>query len=363
MKSDDIYRIILTRMWGDEKFNRLSSPPPNGKYLWIFLCTGPFSNRLGLFKAGEMTLAEELGWELKGFREAFQEALVEGLLKVSDEYSKDRLIFIPNFLKINFPANPNVIKSWEREWNILPECGLKLEAWHHIKNLMESKDKETKAWSHAFTETCRKPFIKPSPKPLPKTSTLPLAKQEQEQEQEQEENNLSHSGKNLNVTTSKKRDYSPEFELAWKAYPQRAGSNDKRKAYQAWNARLKEGHSPQAIIEGITRYGLWCKTTGKIGTESVKQTSSFLGKADPFYFLLDWGTSPRRSPDGIFKSVDPSEPVDKDGYPRPSETCPVSSGWVLHDLEKTWGYRLEPLPGQVKGTWIDEPRRRKQVAI
>ena len=186
MKSDDIYRIILTRMWGDEKFNRLSSPPPNGKYLWIFLCTGPFSNRLGLFKAGEMTLAEELGWELKGFREAFQEALVEGLLKVSDEYSKDRLIFIPNFLKINFPANPNVIKSWEREWNILPECGLKLEAWHHIKNLMESKDKETKAWSHAFTETCRKPFIKPSPKPLPKTSTLPLAKQEQEQEQEQE---------------------------------------------------------------------------------------------------------------------------------------------------------------------------------
>ena len=143
-------------------------------------------------------------------------------------------------------------------------------------------------------------------------------------------NTLSHSGKNLNVTTSKKRDYSPEFELAWKAYPQRAGSNDKRKAYQAWNARIKEGNSPQAIIEGIARYGLWCKTTGKIGTESVKQTSSFLGKADPFYFMLDWGTSPRRSPDGIFKAVDPNEPVDKDGYPRPTETCPVSSGWVLH---------------------------------
>ena len=186
---------------------------------------------------------------------------------------------------------------------------------------------------------------------------------EAEAEAEEKKNTLSHSGKNLNVTVEKKRDYSPEFELAWKAYPQRAGSNDKRKAYQAWNARIKEGNSPQAIIEGIARYGLWCKTTGKIGTESVKQTSSFLGKADPFYFMLDWGTSPRRSPDGIFKSVDPNEPVDKDGYPRPTETCPVSSGWVLHDLEKTWGYRLEPLPGQAKGTWIDEPRRRKQVAI
>lgn len=186
MKSEDIFRIILTRMWGDEKFNRLSSPPPNGKYLWIYLVSGPFSNRVGLFKAGEMTLAEELGWDLKGFREAFGEAFREGLVKTSPEYSQDRLIFIPNFVKINFPASPNVIINWKKEWNIIPECSLKLEAWHHIKSVLESRDKESKAWSKAFIEACRKPSVKASLKPFIKPYPLPSPIQEQEQEQEKE---------------------------------------------------------------------------------------------------------------------------------------------------------------------------------
>ena len=73
MKSEDIYRTILVRMWGDDKFNRLSPLPPCGAGLWIYLLTGPHSNQIGFFRAGEMMLAEELGWELKAFRKAFRD--------------------------------------------------------------------------------------------------------------------------------------------------------------------------------------------------------------------------------------------------------------------------------------------------
>src|SRR6266446_3179831 len=48
------YRKIDTRMWGDVRFRELSSPSPSGKYLWMFLLTGPqTSNIPGLFRAGE----------------------------------------------------------------------------------------------------------------------------------------------------------------------------------------------------------------------------------------------------------------------------------------------------------------------
>ena len=264
MKSEDIYRIILTRMWGDEKFNRLSSPPPSGKYLWIFLLTGPFSNRIGLFRAGEMTLSEELGWDPKGFREAFGEVLLEGLVKVSSEYSKDRLIFIPNFIKINPPQNPNVIKDWHREWNILPECELKLEAWHHIKSIIEQKDKESKAWSKAFIETCRKPSIKASQKASTKPchNHCPNQEQEQEQEQEQKKNTLVDS-QNCEV----------DLPVLWKTHcpslPQIRELTRKRK--DKIKARLKE-HPDLAWwmhVFSLIEASDFCKGNGSTGWKAT----------------------------------------------------------------------------------------------
>src|SRR6516162_7361559 len=56
------YRRVSTRMWGDEKFRRLSAPKPNGRSLWLLLVTGPQTSPVpGLFHAGQAALAEELG--------------------------------------------------------------------------------------------------------------------------------------------------------------------------------------------------------------------------------------------------------------------------------------------------------------
>jgi hypothetical protein len=84
-----------------------------------------------------------------------------------------------------------------------------------------------------------------------------------------------------------KADYSTHFEECRSVYPKRSGSDDKRTAFKAWNARLKEKHTPEAMIAGAKRYAAWCKHTNKAGTEFVMQMATFLGPSDPPHFTLD----------------------------------------------------------------------------
>ena len=157
------YRKIDTRIWGDVRFRELSSPPPSGKYLWLFLLTGPqTSNIPGLFRAGEMALAEELGWSIEGFRKAFAEPLSKGLVKAD---WNARVVWIPNAIKYNAPENPNVVKSWSSTWDDIPECTLKIEAYERLKDFTEGLGE---GFGKAFVQGCAKG----------------MANQEQEQEQE-----------------------------------------------------------------------------------------------------------------------------------------------------------------------------------
>ena len=63
------------------------------------------------------------------------------------------------------------------------------------------------------------------------------------------------------------------FDLFWKAYPRRAGSNPKAAALKAWSAS-KIPHD--VLLEGATRYAAFCEATNKTGTEYVKQAVSWL---------------------------------------------------------------------------------------
>lgn len=76
---------------------------------------------------------------------------------------------------------------------------------------------------------------------------------------------------------SAKQDYSPEFETAWQAYPKRAGGNSKSGAFKAWKARLKGGVKPEDMLAGVKRYAVYARATGSIGTQFVKQASTFFG--------------------------------------------------------------------------------------
>lgn len=74
-----------------------------------------------------------------------------------------------------------------------------------------------------------------------------------------------------------KQEYSPEFETAWQAYPKRAGGNPKHSAWKHWNARLREGITPETMLEGVKRYAAFVSATGKQGSEFIKQAATFFG--------------------------------------------------------------------------------------
>ena len=73
-----------------------------------------------------------------------------------------------------------------------------------------------------------------------------------------------------------------DFELFRSIYPKRLGSQEWRRAAQAANARIREGHTFEDMIEGAKRYALFCEATNKTGSLFVQQAATFLGPSLPF---------------------------------------------------------------------------------
>lgn len=165
------YRKVEVRTWGDEKFRALSSIPPCGQGLWLFLITGPHTGPIpGLFRAGRAAMAEELDWEIEAFDKAFQEVFQQGMVKAD---FKARVMWVPKAIKHNKPESPNVVRSWATEFDLIPECDLKREAFEALKASIHALGEP---YAKAFDETFGKAYAKALPKTMPN--------QEQEQEQD-----------------------------------------------------------------------------------------------------------------------------------------------------------------------------------
>src|SRR5580704_2041307 len=175
------YRKVEVRTYGDEKFRKLSPIRPCGQGLWFYLITGPHTTAVpGLFRAGRAAIAEELGWPPEAFNHAFQEVLDQGMAKADFE---NRVVWLPNAIKHNKPASPNVVTSWAAELDLIPECALKSEA---IKAIEEFLNLLGTSYAQAFT-AMKKGSEKPLPRPSRKPSSKATANQEQEQEQDQDQ--------------------------------------------------------------------------------------------------------------------------------------------------------------------------------
>lgn len=91
------------------------------------------------------------------------------------------------------------------------------------------------------------------------------------------------------------------FEIAWSVYPKRSGSNSKKQAQECWNARLKEGVSPDDLLQGTQRYRKYCDSEKTTGTKYVMQAQRFFGTAKEFEG--DWSVP--------FDLMNPGEPSDE----------------------------------------------------
>lgn len=93
----------------------------------------------------------------------------------------------------------------------------------------------------------------------------------------QESQDIGVCGKASSEHRSSKENYSNEFEQAWQAYPKRAGGNSKAAAWKAWKARIKDGVTTVAMLDGVNRYAAYVSATGSAGTQYVKQAATFFG--------------------------------------------------------------------------------------
>jgi len=129
------YRLVETRIWTDAKVRSLSKPQPCGQSLFFRLLTGPETIIIpGVLVVTRAGLAEKLGWDAKGFAKAFAELSAKGMAKADWEAG---LVWLPNGVRHNSPANPNVVKGWAKEWPEVPECPLKGEILQALRNHIE----------------------------------------------------------------------------------------------------------------------------------------------------------------------------------------------------------------------------------
>jgi hypothetical protein len=82
-----------------------------------------------------------------------------------------------------------------------------------------------------------------------------------------------------NTRAAPREDYPPEFEAFWAAYPRKV---EKRAAFRAWRARVRERVPPEDLVRAASRYA-----AAVAGTEPryIKHPSTFLGPNRPYE---DW---------------------------------------------------------------------------
>jgi len=173
--------------WGDEKFLDLSD---KAMLLFDLLLTCPQQTSLGAMRASVDSLASEFlsypgiqrsRWSRFTFRKAFCE-ISDKEMVFADE--KAAVIWLPNFLKHNRPANPKVVKSWPTVLESLPECETRTLIIKHI--LCYTKELG-EAYVQAFQEAFRESFgngYPNSPETVWETVSKQLPKQFPTQEQE-----------------------------------------------------------------------------------------------------------------------------------------------------------------------------------
>jgi hypothetical protein len=151
------YRRLHLSVWGDEKFRHLSPQKASGQALWLYLLQGPHTRSVpGLSHAGEAGLAERLGWPLAAFRRCWEE-IETGKMARADW--ANQVVWVPNAIYYNAPANPNVVRGWRPYLVEIPDCRLKDEA---IKVLGTVTADLGEPFAKAFNEL----FDKPTPERL-----------------------------------------------------------------------------------------------------------------------------------------------------------------------------------------------------
>ncbi len=175
------YRKIDVRVWNDAKFVRLSN---EAKLAFFALLTHPTLLAIGAMRGTLVGIAAETGIPGCGF----DEVVAADMARFAVDSA---LVWLPNFMKYNPPENPNVVKAWVKNLDLLPECSMKNAVTDAMGSLLSTMPD---SFQEPFATACGTPSatsdVQGAPDGLPNRSPnrspKRMANQEQEQEQEQE---------------------------------------------------------------------------------------------------------------------------------------------------------------------------------
>lgn len=139
------YRRVESRIWNDERFRALTD---DGKLVFLFLLTHPHMTSVGAMRATSEGLAAELKWTVERFENGFETVLEARMVEFDPGAC---MVSLPNFIKHNPPANPNMVKGWVYALELLPECALK----HRVINRCANRIETNAGW---VSEGLAKPF-------------------------------------------------------------------------------------------------------------------------------------------------------------------------------------------------------------
>lgn len=273
------YRKLHVRMYADEKFRQLSAPPPNAQTLWVYLIAGPIPTYLpGLFTVGEAALAEALGWPLEGFREAFRELFEKGMAKAD---WKARVVWVPKALSHNPPENPNVVTSWVRSLDEIPECALKNEAVSRFRAVISTMGK---GFRDALAKGLPEPFAK----------GLPNQEQEQQQYQKQEHSPQGVAGSLVtdgepepgNKTAIPEKsppELPPGFLAFWAAWPRHHRKTGRSDCASLWKRQKLEPLAARVVAALASSKASpdWLKEAGAYIPEPIRWLKKTPWETDP----------------------------------------------------------------------------------
>jgi len=314
------YRKISVSTLNDLRYTKLSD---NAKLLWLTILIHPSMTPIGLMRFTIGMLADDMGWPktklvaaLEEFthtfrdtfpdtlREAFRHTFPEGcesplkgtvskidlnsfrnqfrpfpkLLEMAYYSISEKALWLPKFISHNPPQSPNVVFSWTKFKDTLPEGELQVACFSQLRGYLHLRGP---MWEKAFPDTFRHTLQEAFPDTFPegsrKASGIPCRNQEQEQEQEENknpspispspgrDNDLSGNGKEIGKESGiqKRSGNSRPFSAAAK--------NAGEEVFEAW---LKARHEYREA-NGLSTAGRRPKITKKLEGFLAKAIEDF----------------------------------------------------------------------------------------
>lgn len=241
--------------------------------LAVWLTILPMADKHGHIDMTPQAMAALTGWPLDLLKQAIHELMQPDPESRSDAHEGRRLVLI----------DPN--RSWG--WRVVNHDRYREKARksaYDAERTASGADRERKAASRA---------VPTSPAP---SRAVPLSDSDAN-------TNSNPSG---NKTSTAAAPPTPvEFDELKRIFPKRAGDQPWPPTLQACNARLREGHTWNEILDGARRYARFCEATGKVRTETVMQAKRFCGPSKPF--LNSWDLPATKAEARQDKNISASE--------------------------------------------------------